>query len=430
MMKSISTFALAAALLAGSAVVTAPFHPAEAKKKKADAATATATGEAGKRQLVITPAARPAMSALDKAVKAKDKAAFDAALPVAEAAATTPDEKYFVARQRYQFARDTNDDAAQLAALEAIVASGGAQPAEAASANFNLGVKAFGASNWARAESAFTKAVELNPTDTDAMFNLAVTQIKLKKDADALTTLQRAIAGLKSAGKPVPEGYYKTALQTAFSARNPAAATLSSEVYAAYPTAENWRNSLIVFRDTVRTDETANLDVLRLMRASKALGARAEYYDLAVSLSDAGLPAEAKAVLEEGKAAGVNPPIRESDSLYQRVMGTVGGKLAEDRASLPGLETRAASQATGRLAFRTADAYLGYGEYAKAAALYRTALSKGGADVDANLVNLHLGMALAMSGDKAGAEAALKAVAGARAGVAKQWLTWLARPAA
>jgi hypothetical protein len=262
------------------------------------------------------------------------------------------------------------------------------------------------------------------------MFNLGVTQLKVKKDAEALVTLQRAIAALKAAGKPVPEGYYKTALQTAFAARSPQAAALSSEVYAAYPTAENWRNALIVYRDSVRTDDAANTDVLRLMRASKSMGARAEYYDLASSLSDAGLPGEAKAVLEEGQRAAVNPPIKPTDQQYVRIMSIVGSRLAEDRASLAGLEGRAASAATGRLAYRTADAYLGYGEYAKAAALYRTALSKGGSDVDTNLVNLHLGMALAMSGDKAGAEAALKAVTGARAGVAQMWLTWLARPAA
>ena len=426
-MKSISTFALAAALLVGGAVVTAPFNPAEAaKKKKAEAAAETGAN----RKLNITPAARPALGALDKAVKAKDKVAFDAALPAAEAAAVSPDDKYFVARQRYQFARDANDEAGQLAALEAIVASGGAQPSELASANFNLGVKAFGASNWTRAEAAFVKAIELNPADSDAMFNLGVTQIKLKKDAEAITTLQRTIAALKAAGKPVPEGYYKTALQTAFSLRNPAALALSKDVYAAYPTAENWRNMMIVFRDSVRTDETANTDVFRLMRASKALGARAEYYDFASSLSDAGLPGEAKAVLEEAQRVGAafSPPIRTTDQPYVRIMGIIGSRLADDRASLPGLETRAASAATGRLAYRTADAYFGYGDYAKAASLYRIAQTKGGSDVDLNLVKLHLGMALALSGDKAGAETALKAVTGARAGVAQMWLTWLARP--
>ena len=71
----------------------------------------------------------------------------------------------------------------------------------------------------------------------------------------------------------------------------------------------------------------------------------------------------------------------------------------------------------------TADAYLGYGDYAKAATLYRAALGKSG--VDSNLANLRLGIALGRSGDKAGATTALNAVSGPRAGIAKLWLTWL-----
>ena len=421
-MKSISTFALAAALVAGGAVVTAPFHPAQAKKKKAEPAAAAASG----RQLTITPAARPAMSALDKAVKAKDKAAFDAALPAAEAAAVSADDKYFVARQRYQFARDANDDAGQAAALEAIIASGGAQPSELASANFNLGVKAFGASNWARAETAFTQAVALNPADTDAMFNLGVTQIKLKKDADALAVLQRAIAANKAANQPVPEGWYKTALQIAFAARKPEAQTLSSEVLAAYPTKENWRNALVVFRDGVKRDTPASIDVLRLMRASKSMTTKAEYYDLALALSETNpaLPYEAKQVIDEAVAANV---ARTTDDSYRRVNNFAAPKLADDQASLPGLETRARASATGKLAFNTADALLGYGQYAKAADLYRVAISKGG-DVDVPLANQRLGIALALAGDKVGAEAAFKAVTGPRAGVSALWLSWLKNP--
>ena len=64
-----------------------------------------------------------------------------------------------------------------------------------------------------------------------------------------------------------------------------------------------------------------------------------------------------------------------------------------------------------RRARRTADAYYGYGQYAKAAALYRAALQKGGEDP--NLVNLRLGIALAQAGNRAEAETAFRAVTGA-----------------
>ena len=75
----------------------------------------------------------------------------------------------------------------------------------------------------------------------------------------------------------------------------------------------------------------------------------------------------------------------------------------------------------------TAEAYYGYGDYAKAAELFRAALGKEGVDKD--VANLRLGMALARTGDKPRGEAAVKAAGGAQTEVAKLWLTYLATKA-
>jgi hypothetical protein len=48
-----------------------------------------------------------------------------------------------------------------------------------------------------------------------------------------------------------------------------------------------------------------------------------------------------------------------------------------------------------------------------------------GKSADPNVANLHLGMALARGGDKPGATAALNAVTGPLADVAKFWLLYL-----
>jgi hypothetical protein len=69
------------------------------------------------------------------------------------------------------------------------------------------------------------------------------------------------------------------------------------------------------------------------------------------------------------------------------------------------------------------DRYYAMGNYAKAVELYRMAMGKPG--VDAAVANLHIGMALARAGDKAGATAALNSVTGARADIAKFWLTYV-----
>ena len=54
-------------------------------------------------------------------------------------------------------------------------------------------------------------------------------------------------------------------------------------------------------------------------------------------------------------------------------------------------------------------------------------LTKSG--VDSSLVNMRLGIALASSGDRAGAEAAFKAVSGPRGELAALWMAWLSRGA-
>ncbi len=84
--------------------------------------------------------------------------------------------------------------------------------------------------------------------------------------------------------------------------------------------------------------------------------------------------------------------------------------------------------ASGASALKIGDAFYGYGEHAKAVALYRAALSKGG--VDANLVNTRLAMALLASGDRTGAEAAFRALTGTRQNLGAFWLAWMARSGA
>ncbi|MGL4543067.1 MAG: hypothetical protein ACRCUI_11210, partial [Polymorphobacter sp.] len=142
--------------------------------------------------------------------------------------------------------------------------------------------------------------------------------------------------------------------------------------------------------------------------------------------SNRGLPGEAKMALDDGIAKGMLTP---SKPFVKELSAISTPKIAADKASLPGLAKEAAKAANGKLALSTGDAMYGYGQYAEAAAMYKLALSKGG--IDADTAQIRLGMVLAKSGDKAGAEAAFKAVAGAgpRATLAQYWLIWLSKKA-
>lgn len=407
-MKSISTFALGVALALGGAAVAVP------------TAAIAQEEQAPERKFEFSKEARPALGELQKAVESGDAAAFQTALAAAQAAAQNSDDRYVIAQFQLRQAIKTNDDAQKLAAIQALVQSGGATQAELPALYQNLGALQYNAGNYTEAAAAFKKVVELRPGDKDAMNNLAAALAQQDDPSAAVGVLQQQIEAAKAAGQTVPEELYTQALGLAYEAGLPSSVALSRELVAAYPTQENWRNALAIYREMKNPTGDANLDLMRLMRAAGALAGERNYFELAEAANQKGLPGEAKAVLEEGIAAKA---IDGNKPVFKELLSSASAKVAEDRASLPALEKKAMASSSGTLALATGDAYYGYGDYAEAAALYRAALEKG--SVDANAANTRLGMALALAGQRAEAEAAFKAVTGPRAEIAAYWLLWL-----
>jgi tetratricopeptide (TPR) repeat protein len=216
-------------------------------------------------------------------------------------------------------------------------------------------------------------------------------------------------------GTKAPESWYKRAVAIAYKAKLPQATDLARSWLSAYPSTDAWKNALAIYQIGANLDESQTLDLMRLKRAAGALtpGDRFNYGDIAVRKGFAG---EAKSELEKGFAANV---IQKSDSSFSQLYALATQKTQGDLESLP---ASPAADADFQKTLNIGDAYYGYGKYDKAVEFYRAALAKPGADK--NLANLHLGMALALQGNKAGATAALKAVGGTEAALAQYWLIY------
>jgi tetratricopeptide (TPR) repeat protein len=411
-MKFTSTFALGMALALGGVTVAAA--PALAAQEEAQP----------ERKFNFSEEARPALAELSAASQAGDAAAFQAALAKAQAAAQNSDDRYVIAQFQLNHAIQANNEPGKLAAIEAMIQSGGATQAELPTLYSNLGAISYNSGDYAKAAQAFKQLLQLQPDNKDAMTNLAAALSQQGNPAEAAALVEQRLAAAEAAGQTPPEGLYKQALAMAYEARSPKSIELSRKLVAAYPTAQNWRDTLMIYRDLRNPTGDVNLDLMRLMRATKSLNGERDYYELAEAANSKGLPGEAKAVLDAGIAAKV---INPSQTGFKELLASASDKVQSDRASLPGLEKQALAASDGKLALGTGDAYYGYGDYAKAASLYRAALEKG--SVDANLANTRLGMALALAGQKAEAEAAFKAVTGPRAELAGYWLLWLSQNA-
>jgi tetratricopeptide (TPR) repeat protein len=419
-MKNGSKRALAGALGLALALGVAP--SAMAQKPKKGEAAAPATPPLSKE---FRTAAMPAQAA----VTAKAWPDALVKLDAADLVAKTPYEKFVAAQLRYLAARGAGNAAMESKAADAMAASGGAPADLAGPLALQIGSNAYAAGNFPRALQMLTEADRLGAKDDQLPVLIADTHFRLKNVPAGMAALEKGIAAKKAAGQPVPDGWYKRARAAAYNGKMDAETSKwSRALIAAYPTQSNWRDGLVVFRDSATRTPAINLDLFRLMRATKALDGERDYMEHASLSFDSGLPGEAKSVVDEGFALAKVPT---GSRALAEVRTMALSKITADRASLPASERASATSA--RTALATADAFYAYGDDAKAVTLYQSAIAKGGIDLDA--ANMRLGMSLLRSGQRDAARAAFQKVTatGSRGELAQFWLLHLeqgARPAA
>lgn len=417
-MKTCSRTMIAVLLASGMAVVAIP---AVAKDKPVAAAPA-----GGPDQKKISKPVRAALLEINKLVTAGDNAGVIARTKALQATALNPDEQFYVAASQLTAAQALKDDAATEEAIRIMATSPFLSAADRPRYINNLAILAQKRRDYVGVVKYREELVALNPADPETILNLALVYRELKQTPKAIETLGKAIDAKKASGAKVDESWYQTRLQLAYDGKTPEVQSASAALVSDYPTTTNWSNVLNIYRDSVNADDQLNLDTFRLMRAANALGGERVWQEYASTALEKGLPGEAKRVLDEGiaqkKLTGTKP-------IEKEIASVAAPKLKSDQASLPALERDAAKAPNGKTAMGTGDAYYGYGNYAKAAEMYRLAVAKS-AGVDAATANLRLGAALAMAGDKAGATTAFNAVTGSpRAQLGKYWLIYLAQKA-
>jgi tetratricopeptide (TPR) repeat protein len=401
------------------------------------ASSAAAQQPAAVRPLTLSRDERAALQALERAVAGPDRAAQDAALAAARAAARGADARYALGHFQIRIGQARGDPRLINEGVDAVVASGLATADELPSMLAGQAARAHAAGEHDRAERLLVRAVELQPNNAALLADYAQMRSQSAlallraggRQAEAqtayresVTLLSRAIELQRTSGQIVPESWYLRALALAVDSRQaPQALALARALVSAYPTPVNWRDALLTYRQLGAPDPALDLDIRRLQRAAEGLAGERDYLETAQALRAAN-PGEAKAVLDEGVSRGI---LDATEAQVRTALTGVTRPAAAERSGLAAARTRALAAATGAAARAAGDAHYGAGQYAEAAELYRAALQKGGEDP--NLVNTRLGAALALAGRRAEAEAAFRSVTGPRADLAGFWLAWLSR---
>lgn len=424
---SISKAALAAALVLGPAAPAPAQAPIYSRPGTTDSQV-QAENQANQPQQAqyrLSRAERAALTPLLDAAQASNWPAAQAALPAAQAAARGNDARYLVGRAQLQIGLGTADTQLQAAGVDAMIASGAAPAAQMAALYDNQAQFAVAAGDLAKADRALDQVVALSPDDPLAIPRAAQLFENQHNVAHALDYYRHAIAAQEAAGHPVSADVRGRQLATAYRAHSPDTLALSRAYLAARPTPQGWHDALQIYRElTPGVNDGIALDLYRLMRAAGALTSERDFVEYAELANSGAMFGEVKSVLEAGFARNAIQPANVATS--RAMLDAATARAASDRASLAGERSAAMAGSNGGAALRVGDAFFSYGDYGPAAELYRAALQKGAPD--ASLVNLRLGAALALAGQRAEAEAAFRAVAGPRAELAQLWLLWLSAP--
>lgn len=368
--------------------------------------------------LSLTGPEMRALRDLGREVGGTNRGAQDRALVRAREAAQGRDAHHALAVYMLAMARQRRDDALLTEALDALIASELTPTDKLAGFLEMRGGIAFNAGDFETAKTDWTRVVELRPNDPDALNNLAQVQARTNDAVAAADLLERAIAARQAAGQPVTEDWYQQRLSIANQSGSAEAVVATGvALLRAYPTPQNQRIALVLYRQLAAPAGMMEIDLLRLMRTMGTLTRADEYQRMAQLLRQAGLGAEAKTVLDEGLGRGLldasTPPIPD-------IIAEIDREAVRERRRMQGAAPSPA----------LADSLLGAGRYAEAAQLYRAAVAAGGANVAELETRLGMALVLADRRDEAPTAFQLAADAGSRgySDLAKFWLAWLTAP--
>jgi len=286
---------------------------------------------------------------------------------------------------------------------------------------FYSGSFARGRGDNAAAEKQLLAAIAEGYQGPDAHLELANSYSSQKQHRKSLQYLSQAIDIQNKTNRPVPEGWYRAS-------RDRALATNDRQLYAdwaakwaaAYPSSESWGDAVTAYRYKSNANSVENLEILRFMKASGALTKLHDYQEFAEEAQKRGLVGDVVAVLEEGRRKNI---VSANNFMVAEFLVPAKRKVSGDRASLPTTPSEVRGSGSSSVMMNFADVWLGYEDYAKAAAFYLAGIGKPGAD--ANRGNIGIGTAHILADDLSAANIAFDKVLGARAPLAAMWKTWI-----
>jgi hypothetical protein len=231
----------------------------------------------------------------------------------------------------------------------------------------------------------------------------------------------RAISAFKDAGEQPKEVLYQIKLQCASNVNDTAAMKAALYNLIRLTNKTSYWNNLIRLERQEERDDHNTLMLYRVMYDTHSMNADTDYIEMAQLLGDAGLPGEARAVLQKAVSSGVVKD--EHKERTARLLNALETRADADMKALPALAAEASKNPAGVFDVKLGELYFGAGDYGDAASVINRGIDKGQLR-QSDDAYVSLGRSLAAESDPAGAKQAfakLKSLPNISPRVLKLW---------
>ena len=335
----------------------------------------------------------------------------------------TAAEQLTIDRMRGAAAQRAGDHATTIQAFEAVFASGKLSAPEQAQVAESLAYAYAQTKDVAKAQAWIAKAQAAGGNSAQLKQLQAYLQGQSGDYAAIAREAAAAVSTAEQAGQRPAEADLLRLADAQARGNLPGYSVTLEKLLAYYPKKEYWAAALARLPRKPGFADRHALDVMRLKLASGTLSSTADFMEMAQLALQAGVPAEAKKIVERGFASGALGTGAEAER-HQRLRALALKQDADSSATIATRATDAAAAKDGNALVQAGWVYVSMGEADKGIALIEQGIAKGGLKRPDD-ARLRLGMAQLQSAQaKAKAAATLRSVQGSdgSADIARLWL--------
>ena len=303
-------------------------------------------------------------------------------------------EQLMIDRMKGAAAQRVGDNATTIAAFESAMGSGRLSGGEQAQIAESIAYAYSQQKNWAKTTEWANRAKAAGGNSASLNQLIAFVQSQSGDYSTIFRDAQAGVARDEQAGRRPGEDDLLRLADAAKRLINNAAYSSSLEkLVLYYPKKDYWSAHLAGLQRKPGFASRLSLDVMRLRLANGLVTKTDDFMEMAQLALQAGLPVEAKSIVDKGYAAGALGT-GEQAARHQRLRDLVLKQQAETAAAIDKEAVEAAAMKDGNDLVKTGTVYASMGQYDKAVELIEKGIAKGGLKRPDD-ARLRLGLALA-----------------------------------